>query len=270
MRFHPKLVWLDSSIRFLKSDNFTHTKAQLLSSGGILHLVRSGHNIFSATHEDLYKFFPTNIEHTKQTGTPLNATSFSSFCGFFFQCSSNLQNEWLCWIIFFRNDRCRRTHCVQNWKNLQTHFPILCAVCSPRQVHPANDHHTMQLEIASTKTIFRRQVPVLVCDPEKQNHCVTPPLLNVDWFSGCHRFDQSALSVLLGNTFNFNNSIYLDHMAKTDLGTFVKVTRGKYRKRPLKYCSGTKVWRVQAPANRSAAPNRLQPIGAPHPTGSSQ
>ena len=59
---------MDASIRFLYTGNISHTKSQLLQSGGMLGMVRSGHSVFVATHEKIYSFFPADIEKMKHTG----------------------------------------------------------------------------------------------------------------------------------------------------------------------------------------------------------
>ena len=68
MKKHPAVVWMDSSIRFINTGNFSHIKSQMLQTGGVLGMLRVGHSIFAATHPQLYEFFPSVTEKVKQPG----------------------------------------------------------------------------------------------------------------------------------------------------------------------------------------------------------
>ena len=58
LKDHPRLVWMDASIRFKKTGNFSHIKSQILQTDGILQMVSVRHTIFEATHKQLYEYFP--------------------------------------------------------------------------------------------------------------------------------------------------------------------------------------------------------------------
>ena len=68
MKDHPRVVWMDSSIRFINTGNFSHIKDQILRTGGVMGMLKVGHSIFCATHPQLYEYFPTVMEKVKQPG----------------------------------------------------------------------------------------------------------------------------------------------------------------------------------------------------------
>ena len=45
------------------------------------------------------------------------------------------------------------------------------------------------------------------------------------------------MSVLLANVYNYNASLYIDYMAKSDYGDFVKVLRASSQYQSLKFCT---------------------------------
>ena len=61
-------MWLDASIRFIKTGHLDHTKAQLLKTDGIIQMVRVTHSIFVATHAQVYQFLPVDEKQVKHTG----------------------------------------------------------------------------------------------------------------------------------------------------------------------------------------------------------
>ena len=67
LKDHARLVWMDASIRFKNTGNFSHIKSQMLQTDGILQMVNVRHTIFQATHKQLYEYFPTNMENVKRT-----------------------------------------------------------------------------------------------------------------------------------------------------------------------------------------------------------
>lgn len=85
LRKYPRLMWLDSSIRFLRHPgNLSHVAPQLAASGGVLLLVRTSHSVYGATHRGLYQFFPADLDKVKRMGngtaeskntTPIGANS---------------------------------------------------------------------------------------------------------------------------------------------------------------------------------------------------
>ena len=68
LRDHPRLIWLDSSIRLTITGNLSHVKHQILQTGGVLQMVTVSHSIYSATHKQLYEYLPCHWERTKHTG----------------------------------------------------------------------------------------------------------------------------------------------------------------------------------------------------------
>ena len=72
---------------------------------------------------------------------------------------------------------------------------------------------------------------------------LTNPLTNHNWFniSGCHRFDQSALSLLMGNSYKYKFKRYIDLMAKGDEGDFVRVARDDQFAGELRTCKSVTV-----------------------------
>ena len=79
--------------------------------------------------------------------------------------------------------------------------------------------------------------------------------------SGCHRFDQSALSLLMGNSYNYKFKMYIDFMVKSHRGDFVRVARNDKSVRELTTCNssyGTKEEsRNQLSAELTAQQKRL-------------
>ena len=70
LKDHPKVVWLDTSIRFAKvsTANFSVIKPQLLQTGGVLLMRRTWHTIYAATHPKLYNFIPGDEIRIRNTG----------------------------------------------------------------------------------------------------------------------------------------------------------------------------------------------------------
>ena len=68
MKDHPRVVWMDSSIRFINTGNFSHIKDQMVQTGGVLGMLKVTHSIFSATHPQLYEYFPSVMEKVKKKG----------------------------------------------------------------------------------------------------------------------------------------------------------------------------------------------------------
>ena len=66
---------LDSSIRFINTGNFSHIKGQMLQTGGVLGMLKVTHSIFSATHPQLYDYFPSVMEKVKKPGSYLSQFS---------------------------------------------------------------------------------------------------------------------------------------------------------------------------------------------------
>lgn len=72
------------------------------------------------------------------------------------------------------------------------------------------------------------------------SHSLNQPFLDMvkyHFFAGCHRFDQSAINILFANHYNFNSSVYRDHMAVDEYGKFVSVNRYEHKEMPLRICA---------------------------------
>ena len=74
---YPYIIYLDSSVRFLKTINVSHTWNQIQANGGILQMARTGYKLFVTTHPTLYKYFGSNIDKLKKTGMSLFSTHIS-------------------------------------------------------------------------------------------------------------------------------------------------------------------------------------------------
>ena len=69
MKNYSRIIWADSSIRFIYTGNFSHIQHQFLQTGGILQMLRVAHSIFVATARNLYNYFPCDMDKIKHTGT---------------------------------------------------------------------------------------------------------------------------------------------------------------------------------------------------------
>ena len=76
MKDHPRLVWMDTSIRFINTGNFSHIKQQIVQTGGVLGMLKVDHSIFSATHKQLYEYLPIVMEKVKQPGKNITTEVF--------------------------------------------------------------------------------------------------------------------------------------------------------------------------------------------------
>ena len=62
MHIHETIFWVDTSIRMLKSD-LSQVYEQASTTGrGIVMFDVTGHNIFMATHPDMYRYLPITEE----------------------------------------------------------------------------------------------------------------------------------------------------------------------------------------------------------------
>ena len=72
---HNHVLWMDSSIRFKGTGSLAHVKQQYRKTGGIVAMLRVYHSIYSATHEKLYEYFPSNITKLRNLGRQRKGSS---------------------------------------------------------------------------------------------------------------------------------------------------------------------------------------------------
>ena len=159
------MLWFDSSIRFL-SGNLSEAFTFVRKSGGAMLFNYCGHNTFSVTHEDMYKYLPTDL---KEMQTIL-------------QYEANM-------ILLYRT-RLVYDEVIKWW--------ILCAL-KENCIAPVED-------VGCT---------------------FTAP----DRYAGCHRFDQSAINILLANLYHFDYKQYAHNIAGLEV-----VKRFSGNKEKAKYC----------------------------------
>ena len=75
MKDYPRVVWMDSSVRFTNTGDLRHIKGQMLRTGGVLGMLSVWHSIYSATHPQLYDYFPTVMKKVKEKGENITAYS---------------------------------------------------------------------------------------------------------------------------------------------------------------------------------------------------
>ena len=68
LRDYHHIFYMDSSVRLIYTGNLSHTKSQIEQTGGILQMARAHHSIFATTHQNLYRYFGSDIDKTKHTG----------------------------------------------------------------------------------------------------------------------------------------------------------------------------------------------------------
>lgn len=145
---YPGLMWFDSSVRFLSNDT-RHIFAKVISTDGVLLFNYAGHNTFSVTHPNMFKYLSSDMQRLQET----------------LQYEAN--------IMMFYRTKSIADDILKWW--------FMCALVEDC--------------FAPTKSFL--------CKHGFQNSPTK--------YAGCHRFDQSAINILLANKFNYNYTIYAKH-----------------------------------------------------------
>ncbi|KAK2141629.1 hypothetical protein LSH36_1064g00016 [Paralvinella palmiformis] len=145
---YPGLMWFDSSVRFLSNDT-RHIFAKVISTDGVLLFNYAGHNTFSVTHPNMFKYLSSDMQRLQET----------------LQYEAN--------IMMFYRTKSISDDILKWW--------FMCALVEDC--------------FAPTKSYL--------CKHGFQNSPTK--------YAGCHRFDQSAINILLANKFNYNYTIYAKH-----------------------------------------------------------
>ena len=151
---YPGVLWMDSSARFLSS-NLPVVYPKLLSTDGALLFNYAGHNTYSVTHPNMFKYLPSNITGLKHI----------------FQFEANFMMLYGTQLIF--------DDVIKWW--------VLCSL-TPQCIAPT---------------------PIKRCPSGFQK---VP-----DKYAGCHRFDQTAINILLANKFHYNHTIYAEYYHDLEL-----------------------------------------------------